>query len=176
MLLVGLALASPPTQAQVVKPFKVTGAGIVDFIPVVPFVAAHHFAIGEATELGRYYGEGEVQLLGFTSATTADFDSAIPFVYIAANGEKLAFTYGDTSNGAAQPGQVTLYPASNGEFVAVFVAEFNPVPAQCTGWFANIIGGSFIMVAVTEPFELGAFDPVDYSWEGEGTLTFRHGN
>ena len=33
---------------------------------------------------------------------------ALAFVFIAANGDILAFTYGDTTNGAAEPGQVTL--------------------------------------------------------------------
>ncbi len=171
-----LVLASPQTHAQVVKPFKVTGAGTADYVPVVPLVPVSHTAIGESTELGRYHGAGEVQLLEFTGPATADFDSAVPFVFIAANGDKLAFTYGDTSNGAAEPGQVRLYPAPGGLFVAVWVAEFNPVPGLCTGRFAKIIGGSFIMTAVTEPFELGAFDPVGYFWSGDGSLIFRTGH
>jgi hypothetical protein len=29
---------------------------------------------------------------------------------------------------------------------------------------------------VTEPFEFGAFDPVGYSWSGEGSLIFRTGH
>jgi hypothetical protein len=172
-----LALALAPSQAQAqVKPFKITGAGIVDYVPLVPNVPVYHFAIGEATELGRYYGAGEVQLLEFTSATTANFDSAVPFVFVAANGDQLACTYGDTTNGAAEPGQVTLYPAPVGLFVAVWVAEFNPVPALCTGRFASVTGGSFIMVATTDPFVLGALDPVGYSWRGKGSLTFSKGH
>ncbi len=98
----------------------------------------------------------------------------MPFVFVAANGDQLAFTYGDVTNHAAQPGQVTLYPADGGLVVAVWVAEFNPVPALCTGRFANVTGGSFIMTAVTDPFELGGFDPVDYSWSGEGTIKYSH--
>lgn len=150
--------------------------GLVDYVPVVPFDAVAHFAIGEATGLGRYFGSGEVQLLGFTGPTTANFDSAVPFVFEAANGDQLAFTYGDTSNHAARPGQVTLYPEDDGLFVAVWVAEFNPVPGKCTGRFAKVTGGSFIMVAETEPFELGDMDPVAYSWSGEGTLTYSNGH
>ena len=95
---------------QVVKPFKVVGAGTADYVPVVPLVPVSHTASGEGTELGKYHGAGEVQLLGFTGPTTADFDSGVPFVFVAANGDKLACTYGDTTNGAAGPGQVTLYP------------------------------------------------------------------
>jgi hypothetical protein len=175
MLLVALVLASSQAQGQVVKPFKVVGAGTADYVPVVPLVPVPHTASGEGTELGRYQGAGEVQLLGFTGPTTANFDSGVPFVFVAANGDKLACTYGDTTNGAAEPGQVTLYPTPEGLVVAVWVAEFNPVLAQCTGRFAKLIGGSFIMVAVTEPFVLGAFDPVGYVWAGEGTLTFKKG-
>jgi hypothetical protein len=166
-----LTLACQKAQAQV-KPFKVTGAGIVDYVPVQTGVPVFHFAVGEATELGKYYGEGEVQLDRFTSPTTADFSSAVPFVFTGANGDKLAFTYGDTNNGAAQPGVVTLYDLGDGTFIAVWVAEFNPVVSECTGRFTKVVGGSFIMVAVTEPFVLGAADPVGYTWEGKGSLTF----
>jgi hypothetical protein len=67
---------------------------------------------------------------------------------------------------------VTLYPVDGGLFVGVFVAEFNPVPSICTGRFANVTSGSSIMVATTDPFVLGAMDPVGYSWHGEGTLTY----
>ena len=55
---------------------------------------------------------------------------------------------------------------------AVFKAEFNPVPAQCTGRFANVKGGRFLMTAVTEPFDLRNPVNVRYCWEGEGTLEF----
>jgi hypothetical protein len=168
--LVVLAVGST-TQAQT-KPFKVTGAGIVDYVPVTPGVPVFHWAVGEATDLGRYYGEGKVQLDEFTGPTTADFSSAVPFVFTAANGDKLAFTYGDTENGAAQAGHVELVPVEGGEFVAVWLAEFNPVPSLSTGRFAKVVGGSFTMLAITEPFVLGATDPVAYSWSGKGTLTF----
>ncbi len=172
MLLAVPVLGSSPAHAQVVKHFKVKGAGTVDYVPIVPFVPVYHYAIGEATELGRYFGAGEVQLLGFTGPNTASFDSAVPFVFVAANGDRLAFTYGDVTNHAAQPGHLTLFPAAGGLVVAVWVAEFNPVPALCTGRFANVTGGSFIMTAVTDPFELGGFDPVGYSWSGDGTITY----
>jgi hypothetical protein len=172
LLLAVAVLASPQAQAQVVKPFKVKGAGTADYVPLVPFVPVHHDAIGEATGLGRYQGAGEVQLLGLTSETTANFDSAVPFVFVAANGDQLAFTYGDVSNHAAEPGQVTLYPVDATHVFGVWVAEFNPVPSLCTGRFAKVISGSFIMVATTDPFVPGATDPVGYSWSGEGTITY----
>jgi hypothetical protein len=166
-----LTLTCPRAEAQV-KPFKVTGGGFADYIPVTTGNPVFHFAEGQATELGRYYGEGRVQLNQFTSPTTAEFSSAEPFVFTAANGDQLAFTYGDTSNGAEQPGQVELFYVGDGLFVAVWVAEFNPVPERCTGRFEDVIAGSFIMVAVTEPFVLGATDPVAYTWDGEGWIEF----
>lgn len=172
-LLLGILIAmGSQARAQVVKPFKVKGAGIVEYVPLVPLVPVSHWAVGEGTGLGRYHGEGQVQLLGFTGPTTADFDSAVPFVFIAANGDQLVFTYGDVNNHAARPGEVTLSPSHCGLFVATWVAEFNPVPALCTGRFAKVTGGSFTMVAVTAPFVLGGFDPVPYHWSGHGTLTY----
>jgi len=57
----------------------------------------------------------------------------------------------------------------------VWVAEFNPVPTLCTGRFATVIGGSFLMTAVSEPVVLGGSDPVDYSWSGEGWIKFKKG-
>jgi hypothetical protein len=57
---------------------------------------------------------------------------------------------------------------------AVFVAEFNPEPAKCTGRFANITGGSWIMVAVSDPFFITGTSttPFNYRWEGQGQLVF----
>ena len=162
-------------EAQV-KPFKVVGGGIAsNGLPLTTLTPAPHWAVGQATELGRYYGEGHFQLLNFTGPLTANFSSAPDFVFTAANGDNLAFTYGDTANGAAQAGDVTLIPQADGKIVAVFVAEFNPLLSKCTGRFTKVVGGSFIMVAVTEPFVLGATDPVAYEWSGDGTIEFRKG-
>ena len=57
---------------------------------------------------------------------------------------------------------------------AAWIAEFVPVPGASTGKFAGVTG-SWVMYAYSEPFVLGSDDPVDYSWEGEGTLTFQQG-
>jgi hypothetical protein len=176
-----LTLACCQAEAQV-KPFKITGGGFApQGLSLVPGVPSPHWAVGHATELGRYYGAGNVQLLQFTSATTADFSSFGPFVFTAANGDQLAFTYGDTSNGAAQSGKVKLtvvgFTGNNIPIVtAIFVAEFNPVPALCTGRFSKVIGGSFIMTAVTQPFVLGSTTPLAYSWSGEGWIAYGQGN
>lgn len=55
------------------------------------------------------------------------------------------------------------------------MAEFNPVPSQSTGRFARVTDGSFTMTAVTEPFVLGATDPVRYTWQGDGWIEFANG-
>ncbi len=170
-----VTLACTDAQAQV-KPFKIKGSGDIPLgISFVPGVASPHWSIGQATHLGKYYGEGEAQILAFTGPTTANFSSAIPFVFTAANGDDLAFTYGRTDNGAASPGEVTLFPVDNGQFIAVWVAEFNPVPELCTGRFAHVVDGSFIMIAETDPFSLPANPtdptaPVWYSWYGNGWI------
>jgi hypothetical protein len=122
--------------------------------------------------LGRYYGEGKVQLEGFTGPTTADFSSAVPFVFVGTHGDKLACHYGRTDFGAAEPGEVPLYSAGGGKYIAVWVAEFTPVPALCTGRFARLVDGSFTMIAITQPFVLGSTTPVGYKWVGNGWLDF----
>lgn len=164
-----LALALAPSQADVqVKPFKVTGGGVAaDGLPLTPYVPAPHWAVGQATDLGRYYGSGFFQIDNFTGPLTADFSSAVPFVFTAANGDDLAFNYAGT---------VELFPQSDGEFVAIFVATFTPDLALCTGRFAKVTGGSLVMTAITDPFVLGSTDATGYTWSGEGTLTYGKGN
>ena len=66
-----------------------------------------------------------------------------------------------------------LVPLGGDLFMTVWVAEFTPA-AGSTGRFADVIGGSFIMTAVTDPFALGDTD-IPYTWEGSGTLEFRRG-
>jgi hypothetical protein len=163
-----LTLAFAPSQADAqVKPFKITGGGVASKgLPITPGVSAPHWAVGQATELGHYCGSGSFKIDLFTSATTAEFSSAEPFVFTAANGDDLAFDYAGT---------VTLFYVGNGRFVAVFVAEFTPVLDLCTGRFAKVIDGSFIMTAVTDPFVLGSTDPTGYTWSGKGTLTYQKG-
>jgi len=38
--------------------------------------------------------------------------------------------------------------------------------------FAKVTGGSFIMIAQTEPFVWGATDPVGYKWQGSGSIVY----
>jgi hypothetical protein len=171
---VSLGLTSSRAEAQV-KPLKITGGGYApDGISLIPYTPAPHSAVGNATELGKYTGEGWFQILDYTGLLTAEFSSAPNFVFVAANGDHLAMTYGDTNNGAKEPGQVTLVPNSDGSFTAYFVAEFNPDLPNCTGRFAKLTGGSLIMYAVSDPFFIQGTSttPFNYTWSGTGTLTF----
>jgi hypothetical protein len=169
-----LVLTQGRAEAQV-KPLKIKGGGPApDGISLIPGTPAPHSATGNATELGNYTGAGFFQILDFTGPLTAEFSSAPNFVFVAANGDQLAMTYGDTNNGAKQPGQVTLVPNSDGSFTGYFVAEFNPDLPNCTGRFAKLTGGSLIMYAVSDPFFIvgTSTTPFTYTWQGSGTLTF----
>ena len=173
-LIASLALTSSRAEAQV-KPLKITGGGYApNGISLIPYSSEPHSASGNATELGNYTGEGWFQILDFTGPLSAEFSSAPNFVFVAANGDHLAMTYGDVENGAEEPGQVTLVPNSDGSFTAYFVAEFNPDLPNCTGRFAKLTGGSLIMYAVSEPFFIvgTSTTPFNYIWSGSGTLTF----
>src|SRR6266542_3411067 len=153
--------AAQPAEMHVL-PFKVTGGGTAPLgIPVFPGGTAPHNATGTAT------------LLGFTSATTGTFQGS--FVFVAANGDRLAFNYG-----ADTPGTFTVIPTGDGTVIVQFVAEFTPNPQESTGRFAKVSGGSFTMIATTEPFvlqpnEQGYTVPFHYTWVGEGTIEFSTG-
>jgi hypothetical protein len=166
LAILALILSQAPAQAQVVKPFKITGAGTADFIPLAPGLVSPHDAVGTATHLGRYESLGFVRLDAFTGPTTGAFSSAEPAVFTAANGDSLAFDYA---------GSVELIYVGDGLFMTVWVAEFTPAAEGSTGRFASVVDGSFIMTAVTEPFSLEAPFDVAYSWSGSGWIAFAHG-
>jgi hypothetical protein len=173
-----LTLVCGSAQAQV-KPFKVTGGGPAPEGLSVFGDDSPHSATGTATHLGKYSGDGIANVLTFDPLTGAGTFQGF-FTFVAANGDKLVCTYGDTENGAQQVGQFQLFDAGEGNVTVVFIAEFNPVPELCTGRFANVIDGSLIMVAVTEPFvpqldQDGFTPPFNYAWEGDGWLEFKKG-
>jgi hypothetical protein len=175
-----LACSQGPAQAQVVKPFKISGGGPApDGLSLIPGVPSVHYATGQATELGRYSCEGMFTLLPLAPppGASATFSSAPYCTFTAANGDVLTCTYGVVSNGADGPGVVTLSPDGPGHFTAVFVAEFNPVPGLCTGRFAKVTGGGFLMIAMSSPFSILGTQttPFTYTWEGNGSLTFTAG-
>jgi hypothetical protein len=176
-----LALTFSTTLAEgVTKPFKITGVGVgPKGLPLPGQDPRPHWIVGNATHLGKHCGLGAVQIdtvdsISEDGVITGKFGSSEPFVFVGANGKDvLSCQYGRTDAGASEPGTFTLTPTGKpGEYVAEFVAEFVPVDGECTGKFEGV-SGSWIMYAVTEPFILGASDPVAYSWEGEGKLTFK---
>lgn len=174
-----LTLACPTADAQV-KPFKVTGGGPAPQGLSIFGDDSPHSATGKATHLGKYSGDqGIAKVLTFDLNTgSGTFKGS--FVFVAANGDKLACTYGDTENGADEVGTFQLYDVGEGMVVVVFIAEFNPIIGESTGKFKNVIDGSFQMIAMTEPFPLevddDGFTPkFNYSWEGEGWIEFSKG-
>jgi hypothetical protein len=169
---IGLAHSSQPGHTITV-PFKVDGGGPApNGLSVIPGSSVPHSATGQGTMLGHYTGDGAFTLDTIDFATlTGTFHGT--FTFVAANGDKLVMNYGD--------GTFSLTPPdADGKVVATFVAVFTPVPDQCTGRFANVVGGSFVMVATSEPFVLsvdsaGFTPPFDYTWVGDGTLEFARG-
>lgn len=177
-LVAALVVGAPAAQAQVV-PFKVTGKGPAPDGLSVAGAPSEHTATGNATHLGQYTGSGTAFVLTQPDATgKGTFRGS--FTFVAKNGDELVMTYGDTENGAAQVGEYQVIPVDETRVKVVFTAEFNPVVGESTGRFANVVGGSFLMIATTEPFVLaidedGFTPPFDYSWTGQGTLTFARG-
>ena len=180
-LAVVLTLACHKAQAQV-KPFKITGEGVAPFgLPLPGQDARPHSIVGNATHLGRHTGEGSVKTDSVvfdptTGRIIGEFGSGAPFVFTGANGDELVCYYGRTDFGASKPGtfELTILDVlADGSLVveALFIAEFVPQPDECTGMFAGVTG-SWVMYATTEPFVLGSNDPVNYSWQGQGSLTF----
>ena len=172
-----LALTCHKAEAQV-KPFKITGAGIGPFgLPLPGEDPRPHCIVGNATHLGKHYGEGTVKTLSaefhLDGRITGTFQSGSPFVFTGANGDVLACNYGQKT--PTTPGTFELVPVGPpGIYVAYWIADFVPVTADCTGKFAGVTG-SWVMYAVSEPFLLGSNETLYYSWEGDGELTFKQG-
>jgi hypothetical protein len=177
-----LAIVLGQSQAQAqVKPFKITGSGVAPLgLPAPGGPALPHSIVGNATQLGKHYGMGTVELNTFVpnsdySIITGEFGSGSPFEFVGANGDILSCWYGRTDHGATSPGSYML--VSTGEpdmYIAYFIAEFVPFDPECTGKFTGVTG-SWIMYAVTDPFLLGSDSPVNYSWQGSGYLTYQQG-
>jgi hypothetical protein len=184
-VITALALTPAPAGAQVVKPFKITGEGVgPNGLPLPGQAPRLHSIVGEATHLGRHSGLGTVRTDTAipdpeTGQITGEFGSGSQFVFVGANGDSLVTWYGRTDHGASEPGTfilTVLGVAQDGNPIvqALWIAEFIAVPEESTGKFAGVTG-SWFMYARSEPFVLGSVDPVAYSWEGEGKLTFRSG-
>ncbi len=179
-LVTTLSMLSYDAQAQV-KPFKIKGEGVAQFgLPLPGQPARPHTVVGTATHLGKHNGAGSIQtdmnnfVVHGDGSITGEFGSGAPFVFTGANGDILSCSYGRTDLGASTPGTFTLIPVGDGLYMAFFIAEFVPISADCTGKFKGVTG-SWVMYAATEPFVLGSTDPIEYSWEGSGELTFKKG-
>lgn len=180
--------ASQQAVAQTV-PFLIVGSGdIPEGLSLIPGESRPHTSVGYATSVGFHRGQGSVQIIDFLSQTTAAFKSGTPYKFtsILNRRDTLACNYGtvDATPGASEPGSVTLYPVDpeNGIFYAIFIAEFTPALAECTGKFSRLRDGNFLMYARTEPFQVVGADAVavpsdadgiiQYSWIGVGSLRF----
>jgi hypothetical protein len=183
--LVAVGTLAVSAQAQV-KPFKIRGSGTaLEGLPLPGQDPRPHDIAGNATHLGRYTGIGTVQtdtavFHPETGTFAGEFGSGSPYVFAAANGDKLVTWYGRTDHGAQEPGtfKLTIVDVTEeGALVvtAEFIAEFVVQPDESTGKFAGVTG-SWIMYAFTDPFVLGSTDPGAYWWEGEGELTFPQKN
>jgi hypothetical protein len=155
----------------------VTGGGPApNGLPLTPGGTVPHSATGTATYLGSYTGAGTFQLgslqISATGQVTGTFQGS--FVFVAANGDQLAFNYGSGDTGTFT-GQLSAdgTTVTNVQFVAVFT----PDPTNSTGRFANVVGGSFTMIANAPTVSListvpGFTAPFNYTWSGNGTLQF----
>lgn len=166
-------------------PFFIVGSGeIPDGIPLTPGESRPHESVGYATSVGFHSGSGGLRLLDFTSPTTANFESSEPYKFKSLFGRHtLACNYGVVPD-ADEPGEVELFfvDQAAGIVIGVFLAEFTPDIPSCTGKFKRLKGGSFTMLAVTEPFQLSpsggvpvagdANGVIDYSWVGIGSLKY----
>src|SRR5439155_2780183 len=121
-----------------------------------------------ATHLGRHYGEGTIRTDSAvfdpdTGTIVGQFGSGSPFVFVAANGDRLVTWYGRTDHGASQPGSFALTivgVTDQGALIvrAAFIAEFVAVPRESTGRLAGV-SGSCIMDGSSDPSGLGSGDP-----------------
>ena len=178
VLLAVVVLASSWSHAQVEKPFKISGEGVgPSGIPLPGDPAEPHWIIGNATHLGKHFGFGEVEteaadFSDFPERITGTFGSGVPFVFTGANGDNLVCNYGrDIDGGFTGVFELEVLDAANLVVKAFWIAEFVPVPEECTGKFAGVTG-SWTMFANSAPFVLGSDDPLSYAWEGVGSLTF----
>lgn len=180
------ALLSLAGQEAAAKPFKVVGAGVgPKGLPTPGQEPRPHWAVGVATHLGLYYGQGTVQTDSAIpdqlppTKITGEFGSGSPFVFVGANRkDRLVTVYGRPEFGAAETGSfelTVLGVTQDGNSLivqALWITEFVVQPNESTGKFAGATG-SWVMYAYSAPFVLGSDDPVAYWWTGEGEIDLR---
>jgi hypothetical protein len=179
--LVAVTAAATPALAED-RPFKIKGGGeAAEGLPLPGQDPRPLSAVGEATFLGRYHGEGTIVTFSAVPDVAhgvihGTFGSGSPFYFTAANGDVLATQFGRTDFGAEEPGHFTLtiqevLPGGALVVTGHFVAEFVVEPQISTGRFAGVTG-RWWMTADSEPFVLGSDATTAYHWEGAGELTF----
>lgn len=172
------ALVSEPATTSVA--FKLTGGGPAPRgLPLDPLSTdntAPHQATGTATYLGKYTGAGTFTLGSLTIAADGKVTGTFQgeFVFVAANGDRLATTYGDGFSGVFT-GVTDGVTVRDITFDAIFTVD----TANSTGRFANATG-SWRMIANAESVSLGGGEPgftapFNYTWTGDGTLHFPKG-
>lgn len=179
LCIAALALGGLENSALAQKvPFKVTGGGSAPEGLSIDGEDSNFNVTGTGTHLGKYSGDAGIAIV--TSFADGEGTFKGSFDFVAANGDILACTLGDTGNGAESDGIFFPVPVGEGLVSIVFCAEFNPIPSESTGRFKNVIDGSFTVLAMTEPIELvidgnGFTPPFELTWEGEGWLEFDRG-
>jgi hypothetical protein len=159
-------------QADVTVPFRVTGEGSFPTgLPVVPGLSGEYSGTGQGSQIGRYAGQGQFELLTFNAVGTSTFEAS--FVFVTPNGDLLA-------TNTASPGTFTVLTAPGGNVIVSFVFVLIPDPALSTGRFAKVTGGGLLIVATSEPFSptvsaQGFTAPFMYTWVGDGSLVFAQG-
>lgn len=166
---------------HVVKPFRINGGGPApEGLPLDPALPpGPHSATGIAIGLGRYTGAGEFSLaapLEFSDSGVVTGKFQGTFVFVAANGDRLATIYGEGGTGTLT-GKLEVDGDGNpvGVVDVEFDAFFAPDPDNSTGRFENVVGGGWQMIANAESIALtgGAYTaPFDYTWSGTGTLEY----
>jgi hypothetical protein len=171
-----LSLTCTSANAQV-KPFKISGAGVAPTgVPLPGQGSRPHWIVGAASQLGLHYGDGsvvtETAVFEDDGRITGTFGSGEPFVFVGLNGDVLSCTYGRDAAGNPT-GTFTLFPVGpEGTYVALWIADFVPLGDQSTGQFAGV-SGSWVMYALSAPFQLGSSEPLYYAWQGSGSLNFK---
>ena len=160
---------------QKARPFRITGGDLAaNGLPLVQGVTNTFSSAGNATGLGKYEGDGTFTLGSLEISEAGEVSGTFEgtFVFIAANGDQLAVTFGDGFSGVFT-GQRSGDEVENVEFDAFF----RPDPENSTGRFERVVSGGWRMIAKSDSVSLvggtpGFTAPFDYTWSGAGTLEY----
>jgi hypothetical protein len=148
-------------------------------MPLIPGNSIGFSATGTGSSLGAYTGTGTFELgslsISPTGAVSGTFRGS--FVFVAANGDRLAIIMG-----AGFTGTFTGQMSADGTAVTNlnFDAMFTLDTANCTGRFAGATG-SFHQIAHADTVSListvpGYTAPFEMPWSGEGMIQLSRGH